>query len=568
MKLARSISILIIHDDRDIVNAFREIFAAEPEFLPFYAVTVGEALKIALTQKPRCAIIGKKIDHFTGNELIKILNELLPEIPIIMIMNKENSRRTPSTRLTKDKHISYILKHPLKKQEILKSIRTVLKQSAQAEKEETDADYSLLSPFQTDEKLIIIRAALEILHHDTKDLFIRILSILSEMPDSDSTSILNDYLNDLFDCITESIGSMSVQKRIESVIDVINAIKLGKDKFPLPTLNRIELEYSPRKLLFIETSRLIKHALMNLIDNALTYSAQHDKVHIRIIRKDEEIIVTVTDHGPGIPNKNRHKILRRHFQSPISKTTKGSGNGIWIAYNILNEENAKLLIKDNPRGGTIVTITIPVFNLKKSGLGLQQLSDWFKLPLEVIEKKARIIKTILLLEYPAYEQQIDSLAFANLVDHLRDERRKKERQKYFIKLQRYTQFNPEGTSVLLVDDSLYIHYTVAPILVDQGFRIVDFAFNGVEAFNLYSIFAPELIIMDITMPVKSGIETAKEIYQRNPKAKIIFITALGEYRPLINNIEQLFQDKPHRVLPKPIRPQILIEMLHSLFNQI
>lgn len=172
------------------------------------------------------------------------------------------------------------------------------------------------------------------------------------------------------------------------------------------------------------------------------------------------------------------------------------------------------------------------------------------------------------LEFPQYEYDADSLTFANLLDHFRDERRKKERQKYFYKLHAYTRYNPNGTPVLIVDDSLYVHYSIAPVLADRGLRIVDFAFNGVEAFNLYQIWNPVLIVMDITMPVKSGIETAQDIYKKNPGAKILFITALGDYKPLLDNIDRLFQGKPYRILAKPIRPMKLLEAVNELLGKM
>jgi CheY-like chemotaxis protein len=68
------------------------------------------------------------------------------------------------------------------------------------------------------------------------------------------------------------------------------------------------------------------------------------------------------------------------------------------------------------------------------------------------------------------------------------------------------------------------------------------------------------------MPVKSGIETAQDIYKMNPDAKILFVTALGEYKPLLENIDRLFQGRQYRVLTKPIRPLKLTEMVSELIG--
>jgi signal transduction histidine kinase/ActR/RegA family two-component response regulator len=557
----RATEILIVDSDPLIVSAFRKILSLKPDLLPFYATTVPEAFKILFSSSIRCIVLGRKIGRISGTDFRKILREIVPEIPIL-ILEKAADPRSQKRQKKND-----VLTLPLKKNTTHKAIDKAIQSSAALKKGVPFTEQIFLSPLYSDDKLIIMRTALDILSHDTKNLFIRILTILSDMPNDDYTGILNDYINELFECISEALGSMGAKKRIDSLIDIVNSIRIGTEKIPLSSHSRIELTYSPRKLLYIETSRLLKNAITNIVDNALKYSAPDRKVRIEIERKTQGLILRVSDNGIGIPKEDRTRVFQRNFRSEGAKAVDGSGIGLWIAHNIVKEEKGEIIIDDNPEGGTVMTLILPPFNLATSGLSLMNISDWFKLPYEVVDKKARIIKTIILLEFPAYAAEADSLAFANLLDHLRDERRKKERQKYFIKLQRYTQFNPQGKTVLLVDDSLYVHYSLAPMLTDRGFRIVDFAFNGVEANNLYQIFTPDLVIMDITMPVKSGIETAKDIFKTNPKAKIIFITALGEYKPLLENIETFFQGKNYRVLSKPLRPQHLHEALESIFSQ-
>ena len=51
------------------------------------------------------------------------------------------------------------------------------------------------------------------------------------------------------------------------------------------------------------------------------------------------------------------------------------------------------------------------------------------------------------------------------------------------------------------------------------------AFNGQEAVDKYLEFTPDLVIMDVRMPVKGGDEAIKEIFDSNPNAKIVAITA-------------------------------------------
>jgi signal transduction histidine kinase/CheY-like chemotaxis protein len=564
MENARALDILVVNDDNAPFLEFRELLAPFPGLTPYFAASLSEALHILSHNTIHCLILATSINRRLGIESHKLFRELVPDMPILLWPRKRILFPHWRMRRLRKEGVHAILPGPLASQETLDAVYRAVNGNRGDPEAERLRERFFFSLSHAEEKISLMQTALDILSHDTKDLFIRILSLIAEIPENEHTGVLNDYVNELYDCTSEALGFISAQKRLESLIDVVNGIRIGREKLPLPSHSRIDLTYGPRRLLFVECSRLLKNALANIIENALKYSPPEEKIRIEIARLRNEISLKVTDRGIGIPENDRPYILRRNFRSAKSRDFEGSGKGLWIAYNIVKDEKGEIFIENNPDGGTIMTVLLPVFSLQHTEHRLTELSEWFKLPLEVVEKKARIMKTILLLEFPESAWETDSLVFANLLDHFRDERRKKERQKYFYKLREFTRYNPNGRSVLLVDDSLYVHYSIAPLLTDQGFRIVDFAFNGVEAFNLYQIFNPELVIMDITMPMKSGIETAQDIFKKNPHMKILFVTALGEYKPLLENIERLFWGKNYRLVSKPIRPLKLLEAINAL----
>jgi signal transduction histidine kinase/CheY-like chemotaxis protein len=564
MEHTRHLDVLVVHHQSALFQEFRKIFSSAPDITALYAATLGDALHMLYANNIGCVICEAGISRQRGYEWRHVIREIKPAIPVLLYRRNKSLFPARLSRRLKKEGVSSILPEPLEPEAVLDAVRRAGEAGFIPGSEAFQEQ--LASPLDAVDRYTLLQTALDILSHDTRDLFIRILSILSDIPENEYTGILNDYVNELFECTSEALGFITAQKRLESLIDIVNAIRIGHEKIPLPSHSRIELTYAPRKLLFIETSRLLKNALGNIIDNALKYSPPATAVRLQIARRGEDILFTVTDRGIGIPKTERSRVCERYYRSANVRNYEGSGKGLWIASAIVKEEHGDIEIRENPEGGTIVTVRLPAFALTASERRLADLSDWFKLPLEVVEKKARIMKTLLLMEFPSYEPDSESLVFANLLDHFRDERRKRERQKYFYKLREFTQYNPTGPTVLLVDDSLYVHYSIAPLLADQGLHIVDFAFNGLEAFNLYRIFTPALIIMDITMPVKSGIETAQDIYKMNPDAKILFVTALGEYKPLLENIDRLFQGRQYRVLTKPIRPLKLTEMVSELIG--
>jgi signal transduction histidine kinase/CheY-like chemotaxis protein len=567
MENIRHLDVLVVSDKASRFAGLRELFASLPDVTAFFAVSLSDALRILSANPIACAVSLSADGRANGFTWHLLLKELSPGLPVLLCCPQWNPFLRRRARRLKREGVLSLLRAPLSAGALYDALRAAVAGNKAGAGLTPFREQILFSPLHTEEKYSLLQTALDILSHDTKDLFIRILSILSDIPENEFSGVLNDYVNELFECTSEALGFITAQKRVEALIDLVNAIRIGTEKIPLPSHSRIELSYDPRKLLFIESSRLLKNALGNIIDNALKYSPPEEKILVRLERRGSDLLCTVTDRGIGIPPADQDKIFARNFRAANTGGTAGTGKGLWIAANIVREEHGEIDVEPNPGGGTIARVRLRAFSLRASERRLSDLGEWFKLPFEVVEKKARIMKTILLLEFPQYASEVDSLVFANLLDHFRDERRKKERQKYFYKLQEYTRYNPNGPPVLIVDDSLYVHYSIAPVIADQGLRIVDFAFNGVEAFNLYQIFNPELVIMDITMPMKSGIETAQDIFKKNPAARILFVTALGEYKPLLENIDRLFAGKKYRLLTKPIRPLKLIDTVTSLLKE-
>lgn len=81
--------------------------------------------------------------------------------------------------------------------------------------------------------------------------------------------------------------------------------------------------------------------------------------------------------------------------------------------------------------------------------------------------------------------------------------------------------------ILVVDDSPVMRRNIIIILKNDGHEIVAEASNGMQALNEYELHMPDLVTMDITMPLLDGIEAVKRIIKKFPEAKIVMISALG-----------------------------------------
>lgn len=89
---------------------------------------------------------------------------------------------------------------------------------------------------------------------------------------------------------------------------------------------------------------------------------------------------------------------------------------------------------------------------------------------------------------------------------------------------------PDGMPirVMAVDDSPITRKMIKKALEPEGFSIVGEAGNGKEAVELYSRIKPDVITMDVTMPIMDGLDAAYTIKQINPEQKIIMLSAMGD----------------------------------------
>jgi two-component system chemotaxis response regulator CheY len=81
--------------------------------------------------------------------------------------------------------------------------------------------------------------------------------------------------------------------------------------------------------------------------------------------------------------------------------------------------------------------------------------------------------------------------------------------------------------VLIVDDSEFMRNLLREIL-EEDYEIVGEAENGVEAVELYEETNPDLVMMDIVMPIRDGVEATAAIKERDGDASVIMCTSVGQ----------------------------------------
>ncbi|WP_044894131.1 response regulator [Bacillus alveayuensis] len=91
--------------------------------------------------------------------------------------------------------------------------------------------------------------------------------------------------------------------------------------------------------------------------------------------------------------------------------------------------------------------------------------------------------------------------------------------------------------ILIVDDAKFMRMTLSNILKKANHEIVGEGENGKQAVELYRTLRPDVVTLDITMPVMNGLEAVKAIKQEDPNAKIIICSAMGQQKMVVEAIE-------------------------------
>lgn len=90
--------------------------------------------------------------------------------------------------------------------------------------------------------------------------------------------------------------------------------------------------------------------------------------------------------------------------------------------------------------------------------------------------------------------------------------------------------------ILIADDALFMRLTLGDILRNAGYEVCE-AKDGSDMLKVYEIEKPDLVMLDITMPNMDGLTALKELRNKDPKAKTIMCSAMGQQAMVMDAIQ-------------------------------
>lgn len=119
-------------------------------------------------------------------------------------------------------------------------------------------------------------------------------------------------------------------------------------------------------------------------------------------------------------------------------------------------------------------------------------------------------------------------------------------------------------TVLVVDDSKTSRKMLSDVLTRMGLEVIGEAVNGEDGFLKYKELRPDIVTMDITMPVMNGLESLLLIKHEDENAKVVMITAAGQK----NNLMQAVKAGAEEFLTKPLEEEEIRRVIGEISAKI
>lgn len=123
----------------------------------------------------------------------------------------------------------------------------------------------------------------------------------------------------------------------------------------------------PREpLIFAADARQVEQALLNLLDNAIKYTGQGGRVTLAMEIQDQEVVVSVSDTGPGIAAEHLPRIFERFYRVDTNRSREmgGTGLGLAIVKHIAQVHHGRVEVASAPGQGSTFRLILPLVKLE------------------------------------------------------------------------------------------------------------------------------------------------------------------------------------------------------------
>jgi len=247
---------------------------------------------------------------------------------------------------------------------------------------------------------------------------------------------------------------------------------------------------------------ILRTILYNLLSNALKYTPEGGKVALSLAGDGDKVRFAVSDSGPGIPEEKRKDLFKRFHRLGVEGTVPGSGIGLNYSMAIARLHKGEIKYAPNIPEGSVFSFTIPV-----------SLGSYADMDIAEAYGETPVVRT-----------------------------------------------GPAKGKVLVVEDNEDVRLYLRDLL--QADYEVELCGNGMEALDRISLSVPDLVLSDVMMPFKNGLELCRDIKASADYAHLPVILLTGKADGAVEGM----QCGADAFVPKPFDPVYLVSVVESLLK--
>src|SRR6185437_8147603 len=315
-------------------------------------------------------------------------------------------------------------------------------------------------------------------------------------------------INDLLDLVRLESGRLEVRHESLNVVDFVKGLASAARQVADDKRLQLQTIVDPELGSVIADRDKLEKIVLNLVFNALKFTPAGGKVELRAEKKDDAFIVTVADTGMGISAKNLPFVFDRFWQADGTSKRKYQGVGIGLALvkELTEVQGGKVDVKSTEGEGTTFTVQLPY---QKGELSAKPA------PRPVEDGEEAETRTVSSEEWLAnlYRRAELFPAMTPLQDSLKAVE---------------TSRNGHLPKALVADDEPDMLRFLKSQLA-QHYEVLE-AVDGQQAIEKAAQFLPDIILLDMMMPEKDGLQACRELRERTSTQSIpiILLTARAD----------------------------------------
>ena len=141
----------------------------------------------------------------------------------------------------------------------------------------------------------------------------------------------------------------------EIVTEALSHVHRKKGEHPIRVVSREDFLFAKID------ARLMVQVIINLVDNAVKYTPLETEIEIQMEKKEDKVVISVKDQGPGIPDSYKPYVFDMFFtgENKISDNRRSLGLGLALCKSIVNAHGGEICVSDALPHGAVFTFSLP-----------------------------------------------------------------------------------------------------------------------------------------------------------------------------------------------------------------